>query len=392
MPGEKVRVVHYCNQLGIGGTERTMELFCQYLDRERFEVFVVSRRGRTSLSRKLKVELRALFGSEAAAAKRRQLRARDVRVERFRAVVGADNVRFARDDADLRRVLLDLSPDVLHVHYSGDPEPPTSDEAVMSRVPVTVTTNQFERHNTAPAHRHVRKMLFVSKGMFEAGATWAHGDPRADVLHNPVEAPCDQGDLRAELGLPPDAFVLGRVGRADPAIFDPISLLAYREVQGPRTWFLALSPPENMVREAARLGLVNFVALPPTVDQRWLSRFYNTIDVLAHARKDGETFGCNIAEAMVHGKPVVSHISAVMNGHVEVIGDTGFVAPLDDWRAYAARLAELQADPAARRALGERARARALERFEARALTRRLEGLYLELLARHRPALADRPA
>ncbi|MCW8139219.1 MAG: glycosyltransferase, partial [Planctomycetota bacterium] len=225
-----------------------------------------------------------------------------------------------------------------------------------------------------------------------AGATWAHGDPRSDVLHNPVEAPCDEGDLRAELGLPPDAFVLGRVGRADPAIFDPISLLAYREVQGPRTWFLALSPPENMVREAARLGLVNFVALPPTVDQRWLSRFYNTIDVLAHARKDGETFGCNIAEAMVHGRPVVSHISAVMNGHVEVIGDTGFVAPLVDWRVYAARLAQLQAVTAARRALGERARARALERFEARALTRRLEGLYLELLARHRPALADRPA
>src|SRR5438034_2452990 len=36
----KIRILQVCNQLGIGGTEKTIQVFSKYLDRSRFEVFV----------------------------------------------------------------------------------------------------------------------------------------------------------------------------------------------------------------------------------------------------------------------------------------------------------------------------------------------------------------
>ena len=41
----KIRVLHVTNQLGLGGTEKTLQIFCQYLDKSRFEVFACGRIG-----------------------------------------------------------------------------------------------------------------------------------------------------------------------------------------------------------------------------------------------------------------------------------------------------------------------------------------------------------
>ncbi len=359
-----------------------MEIFCKYLDRSRFEVFVVSRIHRVKMATRLRVEVGARLGLRPARGKKLLWASMNVRADNFERILGSDHVFFASNDASLRQTLLKLNPDVLHVHYSGNAEPPTSDEMVMSRIPVTVTTNPFEKQNPAPAHQHVKKILFVSRWLLENRAQWALTDPRADVLYNPIEVPCTQSTLRSELRIPENAFVVGRVGRADPGIHDPIGLRAYRQIEDANTYFLALSPPENMLRQARALNLRNFITLPPRADDVFLSKFYNTIDVLAHARRDGETFGCNIAEAMIHGTPVISHLTPFMNAQSEVIGDAGFVCAQDDWQDYAAKLALLKTDRLVRSELSARAEARALAQFEARGLTHRLEKIYLDLLAK----------
>lgn len=374
---KKIRVIHYCNQLSIGGTERSMELFCKYLDKEKFDVHVVSRIHREKLLKRLKIELGALAGIMPAKAKKKLLEQMNARVPNFLQNLGADKVHFVKDDAELREKILALKPDILHVWYSGRAEPPTSDEEIMSKVPVTITTNSFEIENTSPAHRHVKRYFFPSKWVQDNVAPWAKGDSRAGYFYSPIEEPLTQNDMRGELGIPRDAFVVGRVGRADPGIHDPISLRAFQKIQDDKSYFLALSPPENMIAEAKKLGIKNFIALAP-VDQEGLSRFYNTLDVLVHARRDGETFGCNIAEAMMHGKPVVSHISAFMNAHTEIMGDTGYVVAQDDWESYAKHLQKLREDKAHRRELSERAKARAMSEFEVKVLTKRLEQLYFE--------------
>jgi glycosyltransferase involved in cell wall biosynthesis len=375
----KIRVAHYCNQLGIGGTERTMEIFCRYLDRSKFDVFAVSRIHRASLIQRLRVWIGARLGLESAEGKERLWASMNARVANFKQLLGDDHVLFAEDDQHLRELFANIKPDILHVHYSGNAEPPTSDEEILSRIPVTVTTNPFEKQNTAQAARHIKKMLFVSRWLLEKKATWAASDPRAAVLYNPIETPMTEGDLRAELGIPENAFVVGRVGRADSGIHDPIALRAYRKIEDKKTYFLALSAPKNMIRQAKALDLQHFIALEPSTDPVYLSKFYRTIDVLAHARRDGETFGCGIAEAMMHGKPVVSHFTPFMNAQAEVIGTTGFICAQDDWQEYAKRLADLRDAPLLRAQLSSKAQERALSLFEARTLTQQLEKTYLEL-------------
>lgn len=356
-----------------------MELICKYLDRERFDVFVVSKIHREQLPRRIRVELGARLGLMPARAKKRLWAQMNARIPNFKALLGEDHVLFAQDDVDLRRILLELSPDILNVYYSGNPEPPTSDEEIVAKIPVTVTTNSFEIENNAPSHRHVRRIFFPSRWLLVNRATWAKDDPRSEVFYSPIEEPLTREDLRQKLGIPQDAFVIGRVGRPDPGIHDPISLKAFQQIQDDKTYFLALSPPENMLEEAKELKLKNFIPLPP-VSQEDLSRFYNTIDVLAHARRDGETFGCNIAEAMMHGKPTVSHLTPYMNAQEEVIGDAGYVCAQDDFKTYAQKLALLRDDRTHRERLSKRALERAHENFEARALAKRLESTYLSLL------------
>ena len=47
--------------------------------------------------------------------------------------------------------------------------------------------------------------------------------------------------------------------------------------------------------------------------------------MLAHSRKDGECNPGNIWEGFSHGKPVVSHYGIPYNGHIQEIGNCGFV-------------------------------------------------------------------
>ena len=375
------RVVHYCNQLSLGGTERTMEIFCRMLDRGIFDVHAVAKRPSLPLLKRAKIEVGALLGHKVARAKKKMRASLMDRMPRFIAALGADHVHVAENDEDLERIILGLSPHVLHIHYSGVAEAPITLDPVMAKVPVVVTTNQFEIENQSPNHARVARMYFVSQWLLDNKATWAKRDPRARVMYNLTDPPEATTDLRAELHIPHEAFVIGRVGRADNGIHDPISLEAVARMQDDRTWFLALNPPPAMVADAKRLGLRHFVPLPGTADSVWLSRFYNTMDVLAHARRDGETFGCNIAEAMIHGKPVVSHLCAFMNAQTETVADGGTVVAQGDATGYAEALRRLRDDRAYYAATSARALNRAQKDYESSLLVHRLKEDYLALLA-----------
>jgi glycosyltransferase involved in cell wall biosynthesis len=211
-------------------------------------------------------------------------------------------------------------------------------------------------------------------------AKWSLQDSRVEIMYNPCEKPLSNFNLRDKLKIPHNAFVIGRVGRPDDGVYDPISILAYKEIETHNTYFLALSPPPKMIEDAKKLNLKNFIALNYIVDEVEMSKFYNTIDVLAHARRDGETFGCNLAEAMIHAKPCVSHLTDEMNGQVETIGDGGVVVEKDDVKSYAQALKKLLEDKKYYEELSRKAKKRAIENFDAETLTKRLEKIYLKLL------------
>ena len=174
---------------------------------------------------------------------------------------------------------------------------------------------------------------------------------------------------------------MGRIGRNADDIHDPIALRAYKEIENEKTLYLIISPRRKLVQDERELGLKHVKYLDPTVDDVYLSRFYKTLDVFAHARLDGETFGCAIAEAMIHGAPVVTHRSHIRNAQSEILdAESGFVAERDDWRAYAGFLKQLMQDKNLRLKMGASAKKRAMENFEAGLITRKLEKIYFEEL------------
>lgn len=379
---EKIRIVHHSNQLGLGGTEKTMQLFCKYLDKGIFDVHALTYKHPVSPHKVWLNSLKALIGSEKAMDWKARFAQNSSRVPEFKEILGPDHLHFYTLRT-LQRILKKISPHILHVHHSGEIEPPLDQTDAMSGIPIIFTTNVFGVQGRSPEQERLSKILFVSNWLKDVASPWSKGDQRYGVLYNPVEKPFTYADLRSELGIPKETFVVGRIGRNADDIHDPISLRAYREIETDKTLFLALSPPPAMIRESKEMGIKNIHYLKPSTDDLFLSSFYNTIDVLAHARLDGETFGCVIAEAMIHGKPVVTHRSDIRNAQTELVDTScGYVTDQHDYKAYASYLKSLMDNKDLRLKMGEAARRRALTNFEAGLVTKKLEALYLEELGK----------
>lgn len=377
---KKIVVVHHSNQFGLGGTEKDMLLFLKYMDKNVFEVHAVTRKHPVPRRRVALDKVRAAFGSKKARARLGQYKVNSIRVPDFLEVLGEKNVHFYTPSA-LPSLLRKLSPQILHVHHSGNSEAPINRPEAVGHIPIIFTINGFGFQDITEHDRRVNRILFPSNWIWEVAAPWSKGDKRCGMLYCPIERPHSQENLRKELGIKEGTFVVGRVGRNADDIHDPISLKAYKEIENENTLFLALAPPSRMVRDAREFGIRNIRFLEPTVNEVFLSRFYNTIDVLGHARADGETFGCVIAEAMIHGKPVVTHL-AERNAQAELVeeGVSGFVVARNDPVAYAQRLKILMGDKHKRLEMGQAALKRALENFEAGLITRKLENMYVEEL------------
>jgi glycosyltransferase involved in cell wall biosynthesis len=128
-------------------------------------------------------------------------------------------------------------------------------------------------------------------------------------------------ELRKKFDIPDSALVFGRIGRADDAIFDPIGINAFMQIveTHPEAHYLIMSPPPvlmTLVRDN-KIPRVHF--LPPSSNELDIWAFHAAIDVLAHFRLDGESCGLNIIEAMLSGKPIITHRSHIWNAQMEYL-------------------------------------------------------------------------
>ena len=159
------------------------------------------------------------------------------------------------------------------------------------------------------------------------------------VSHPMIISESNFRDFRAELGLH-EKFIYGFHQRNDNAIFSDIPLKAFKEISNNNNAFVILGAGDNYKNQAEELGLDNVHFLDHTGDFEIIYNFIKMLDVYAHGRKDGELNSTAIAEALHFGKPVVSHISEEFNGHVECIGNAGFV--VNNHLEYAEKLKELE--------------------------------------------------
>jgi N-acetyl-alpha-D-glucosaminyl L-malate synthase BshA len=132
---------------------------------------------------------------------------------------------------------------------------------------------------------------------------------------------------------------------------------------------------ERQVRDLGLTGQVAFLG-----EQARMGPFFAQADLFLLPSAQ-ESFGLAALEALASGVPVVA---TDVGGVSEVVrhGETGRLVPSSDPRAMAAAVVDLLADAPRRTAMGQAARADAMERFRPEPVVSRVESLYRELLAR----------
>ena len=296
----KPAIIHHLNDLTLGGTEKMVQTNMGYFVKDNtFEHYLAYKSG----------------GDLA-------------REDFFKEILG-DRMLPYKDEKELISIVENKKPFIIHRYSAGIPEFPFIKE-VKENTEHFVSTSTFgNQDNTID----ISKVIYVSKHIqwqaAKAGTAGHH------VIGIPVNPPAASTNLREELDIPKDAFVFGRIGRDDENIYDPINIEAYAKIATNNTYFVIVNPSGSSRRDIERLNIKSVRFVERIASEVRVSEFYNTIDVLAHARKDGECSPQNVWEAFAHGKPVISHYGHPFNGHVEVIQDCGFIVLRDDVDEYA---------------------------------------------------------
>lgn len=200
--------------------------------------------------------------------------------------------------------------------------------------------------------------------------------PTAYIPHRLTEPT----DIRAELGLPPSARVIGvaatlRIEKALEVMIAALAQLVHRF--GDAHLVIAGDGPqrETLERQAGRSGLAGHVHF--LGERRDVTQILQTVEIGALS-SDWEGMPLFVLECMATGTPVVA---TDVGGLPEIVehGRTGLLVPPRDPAALAAALGELLADPARGRSLAAAAAA-GMEDLTIDAVTRRFAALYEQLL------------
>lgn len=339
----KIRVLHVTNKLELGGTEKTLQIFCRYLDRSQFEVFACGRLGG------------GVRADELARA----------------------GIPVFIQPPDLTQLVREHKIDICHVHRAGTHEPGLLPHKRQGW-PRIVETNVFHALDEQEGDR-IDAHCFVSESS-KATYVRRYGrqtGKRYETIYNPV----DFSEFDPIRG--PFSSTIGRCSRADDQKWHDVCLHSLPKIfrKVPNARCVIQGATDRVRAKLAGLELGGRVRLQePSVH---VGDFYRQVDVFTHGSRIGETFGCVIAEAMANRIPVVTLSTPQRkkaNAQAELVEHnvTGFVCRWQ-WQ-YAGAVIELLRNEELRATFGRRSYEKAREHFEAGALTRRLAQIYRDLM------------
>jgi glycosyltransferase involved in cell wall biosynthesis len=207
----------------------------------------------------------------------------------------------------------------------------------------------------------------------------AAGARRTVVVHNGARLPArvteeERLGVREKLGLSKGEIVGIWVGSLDERR-DPVAVV--RAAEETATPFLVVGDgPLRPQVEAAAGAHVRVLG-----QRNDVTRLLGSADFFAlMSHREGLSFA--LVEAMARGLPA---IVADVPENIEAIGDSGFALAYGDEEAIAAALRRLVQNGEERLALGERARRRAAELFDADDMIARTRAVYDDVLAERKP-------
>jgi glycosyltransferase involved in cell wall biosynthesis len=365
-----IRVLQVVPDLGVGGLSRVVESICATLDKERFEVSVLSFHGGGEFADVLRTAGVPVF----------TLGSRDFRQRTSYASF-----------IDVARLLRREGIDVLHTHNT-QPFLDAVPGGVLARVRTMIHTDHArhfpDRWRYMFAERVLSRFVYRVVGVSEDTSRnlvrYEKISPRKIVtIPNGIsgsvyDVPVDRDAKRRELGLAPNAKVLGFASRLEPQKGIPYLLEAMPEIvrRSPDVVLLIVGQgreQQQLERQVAALDLqasVRFLGVRFDMPQ-----MLGLFDIMV-LPSIWEGLPMIILEAMAAGCPVVATAvggvpTAVRNG------ETGILIEPKVPGAIADAVVTLLEDPERRQRFGAAARRVFREEFTAEAMTRHYEKLYL---------------
>jgi len=189
-------------------------------------------------------------------------------------------------------------------------------------------------------------------------------------------------ETRRQLGVGPDAFVVGWVGRMTAVKRTDDVVRSFRELLDRDVdAYLCLvgDGPDRprLERLAHELGIVKRCLFVGYQDD--VAPYYEAIDVLLLPSVNEGT-PVSVIEALAAGRPAVA---TRVGGVPDVVRDgvDGHLVEVGDASTLGERLAELARDPSRREEMGQEGRSRVIERYAVSRLVDDIDALYRELLA-----------
>ncbi|MFC4258506.1 glycosyltransferase family 4 protein [Marinobacter lacisalsi] len=218
---------------------------------------------------------------------------------------------------------------------------------------------------------------------------------RIDVIYNGINAlEVDEQEvwqLRDELDLSPDLFVLGTVARLDPVKNQAMMLEAFAKVnrRHPDTRLVIVGDGperESLEQKASALGIKDVVIFTGFSTTPGL---YLALMDLFLLSSDTEGTSMTLLEAMSLGLPVVA---TGAGGTPEIVehGVTGLLTPVGDRDAFAGSIEILLANPDQIEEKGQAGRAKFVQQYSVESMAVEYMDRYLRTLAR--PLLPKRGA
>jgi glycosyltransferase involved in cell wall biosynthesis len=190
-----------------------------------------------------------------------------------------------------------------------------------------------------------------------------------------------RAEMRRLLGIPPERFVVGWIGRMTAVKRTDDVLLAFKELvdRGVDACLCMVGdgPDRPQVERQARvLGIMRRCLFLGYQDE--VAPFYGAFDAFV-LPSGNEGTPVTTIEALAGARPVVA---TRVGGVPDVVrdGEDGFLVDPEAVDELADRLARLAGNPDLRRRMGEAGRARVLERYSVQRLLDDVDRLYRELL------------
>jgi glycosyltransferase involved in cell wall biosynthesis len=210
---------------------------------------------------------------------------------------------------------------------------------------------------------------------------------KVSVIHNgidmaPFEAGAERQSIRAALGIPEDAVVVGTVGRLSEVKRVDLLIAAFAQIrdQCPQARLLIVGHgPERATLQKLQTALRLDHEVCFAGYQSKPAPYLQAMDLFALTSRS-EGLPLSVLEAWATGLPVVA---SYVGGLPEIVeqGQNGLLFPAGDQTALAAAISRLLENPQMRTALGQAGRDRVRRSFSGTAMWEKYSRHYSEMLA-----------